>query len=347
LDQKKSEVMTEQVTDKKTIAIIGAGLSGLTVAAQLQAGGHRVVVFDKSKGPGGRCATRRNSAGWFDHGAPFVQATTPLFAQQLLQWQNAGAVATTDNGQAWVGQPFMNAWMRHAAERLVLHPSTHIAAIEREGDAWRLRALEGPELRAAPSTLFDTVIVATPAEQAASLLAPAPALAQTMRTVRSEPCWTVMACWPNPLPVRQSTYCNDDPLAALALAICQDRLPGRAQAPDAPKEGGTRWVLHAGAQWSAQNLDVTNDAVIQRLLTALSDATGARLAKPSWSAAHRWRYAQVSAARTEAFAWDGELQLGVCGDAWHAMEGVLGLERAWLSATALGQHLELALQSKP
>ncbi len=41
------------------IAVIGAGVAGLTCAQKLQQTGRRVVVFDKSQGLGGRLATRR------------------------------------------------------------------------------------------------------------------------------------------------------------------------------------------------------------------------------------------------------------------------------------------------
>lgn len=336
--------MRGPVHDKWAIAVIGAGLSGLTLAAQLQASGHQVVVFDKSKGPGGRCATRRNQMGWFDHGAPCVQAAGDSFAEQLRQWHQAGVLAWASGNQGWVGQPCMNAWMRHAAQGLTIETSTHIAAIEREANAWRLRSLDGPDMRAAPKTLFDVVVVALPAEQSAALLSPAPALSQAMQTTRSLPCWTVMAYWPNPLPTQQNQLRSDDVLAALHMAICQDNLPGRTKASSAHRDGGTRWVLHAGAQWSAQNLDATAEAVTQRLLSALSDALGARLARPSWSTAHRWRYAQVNEAQPQPFGWDIDLQLGVCGDAWHGQtQGALGLERAWLSATALAQHIHSTL----
>ena len=41
----------------KKIAIIGAGLSGLTAATQLREHAE-VTVFEKSRGPGGRMETR-------------------------------------------------------------------------------------------------------------------------------------------------------------------------------------------------------------------------------------------------------------------------------------------------
>jgi hypothetical protein len=41
----------------KRIAIIGAGLAGLTCGKALQQAGHDVVIFEKSRGIGGRLAT--------------------------------------------------------------------------------------------------------------------------------------------------------------------------------------------------------------------------------------------------------------------------------------------------
>ena len=52
------------------IGIVGAGICGLAAAAELAAAGREVAVFDKSRGIGGRLATRRVDAMSFDHGAP-------------------------------------------------------------------------------------------------------------------------------------------------------------------------------------------------------------------------------------------------------------------------------------
>ena len=62
----------------KSIAIIGAGIAGITLARQLQ-GSAKVSVFEKSRGFGGRMATRRHGSYQFDHGAQFFTARSKQF----------------------------------------------------------------------------------------------------------------------------------------------------------------------------------------------------------------------------------------------------------------------------
>jgi len=53
------------------IAVVGAGMAGITCARTLQQAGHQVTVFEKSRGLGGRMATRDSAFGSFDHGAQY------------------------------------------------------------------------------------------------------------------------------------------------------------------------------------------------------------------------------------------------------------------------------------
>ena len=57
----------------KKIAIIGAGISGLTLAHQLKAHAD-IVVFEKARGVGGRMSTRYGDQFEFDHAAQFFTA---------------------------------------------------------------------------------------------------------------------------------------------------------------------------------------------------------------------------------------------------------------------------------
>jgi len=60
-------------------AIIGAGMAGITCARTLVQAGHQVTVFDKSRGLGGRMATRSSAFGSFDHGVQYFTARDPRF----------------------------------------------------------------------------------------------------------------------------------------------------------------------------------------------------------------------------------------------------------------------------
>jgi renalase len=61
----------------KTV-IVGAGMCGLVLARELWVCGHDVRVLEKSKGVGGRLATRRTENGKFDHGAQFYLKSESL-----------------------------------------------------------------------------------------------------------------------------------------------------------------------------------------------------------------------------------------------------------------------------
>jgi len=64
-------------------AVIGAGMAGVACARTLVQAGHRVTVFEKSRGAGGRMATRETEFGTFDHGTQYFTVRNPLFARAL------------------------------------------------------------------------------------------------------------------------------------------------------------------------------------------------------------------------------------------------------------------------
>ena len=77
---------------KKRIAIIGAGISGLTLAQNLK---HHadVVVYEKARGVGGRMSTRHVDPFYFDHGTHTFTARTKAFQAFLKPYRENGTIA--------------------------------------------------------------------------------------------------------------------------------------------------------------------------------------------------------------------------------------------------------------
>ena len=75
------------------VAVIGAGIAGLTAARHLHQAGYRILVLEKSRGLGGRLATRRVDGQPIDHGCRYIsplptnnsELMASLLAAEILQ----------------------------------------------------------------------------------------------------------------------------------------------------------------------------------------------------------------------------------------------------------------------
>lgn len=65
------------------VAVIGAGIAGLVCAQQLTQAGYSVRIVEKSRGLGGRVATRRLYGTCADHGACYLKPKGELFGRLL------------------------------------------------------------------------------------------------------------------------------------------------------------------------------------------------------------------------------------------------------------------------
>lgn len=310
------------------IAIIGAGMAGLTCAESLIEAGHEVHVFDKGRGPGGRMSTRRiEHAGetlHFDHGAQYFTVRDEAFARRVARWEADGIAARwpAAGEDAWVGTPAMNAPIREMAERVGAAFARQVSGLAR-GEGWTLRFEDG-----APETGFDGIVVAVPAEQAAALLEDhAEDFARIAAATRADPCWTLMAAFAARLDAGDA--CRG--AGAVGWAARNSAKPGR----DARHEA---WVVQAGPDWSRAMLEEERDAVVAKLLPAFAEALGLTdLPEPRHLSAHRWRFAKSGKAG-ETSLWDEGARIGVCGD-WLCGPRV---ENAFLSGRALAVRIGAA-----
>ena len=320
-------------------AIIGAGLAGLSCAEGLREAGHDVRLFEKSRGPSGRAATRRGEGWACDHGAQYFTADDPGFAAQVRRWCEVGVAvewaprlqvfgvspeAPRRNAPTlrYVGTPGMTAparWMagKHRVE--LLHT---VDALRLQGGAWRLRSREHGWSEQA----FDAVLLAMPAPQAAALLQGVhEEMARRAASADMHPCWSVMAVYDvDPQPRFDAAFVNQ---SVLSWVCAEHRKPGRGETPC--------WVLHAQPAWSREHLEASPEQVIESLLQAFR-GLGAQ-GTPRLAVAHRWRYARGTLEHAPPALWDPSSGLGVCGD-WLCGGRIEG---AWRSGQALARALAL------
>ena len=240
-------------TQALPVAIIGAGLAGLSSAQALVQAGHQVHVFDKSRGPSGRMSTRRaeDPAGpWqCDHGAQYFTARDATFRAEVARWQQAGVAALWDarlasfDGSTWstpetplerfVGTPRMTspaAWLvqglQQAGERAQTQWQTTVQRLERQADGWTLTSAE----HGLHAQRYSAVLLAVPAPQAVPLLQP---VAAAGTAVAASACmrgsWAVMVRCPVPVPLPwDGAFINDGPLRWVARDSSK---PGRTVPP--------------------------------------------------------------------------------------------------------------------
>lgn len=308
-----------------TIAVIGAGLAGLTCAHALREAGLAPRVFEKSRGLGGRLATRRTDGLAFDHGAQFMTARGAPFAEWLdgavargeaAEWRPDGL----DGGRRrYVGVPKMNAPLRHLADGLEPAVRTEVAAVARDDGGWRLKLADGTATEP-----FDRVICTAPAPQAAKLLAADAALAEALAQVEIAPCWTLMVAFDRAPDLPDAAQDPRDGIAWMARAGSR---PGR--------DAAHAWVVHASPEWSTGHLELGKDDARDRLMGLLGPVPA-----PVHAAAHRWRYAMTTRPLGRPFAASADGSLMAGGD-W-----TLGarVEAAFDSGKALAQAVILGLE---
>ena len=290
-----------------SIAIIGAGMAGLSCARALSDAGHSPIVFDKSRGLGGRLATRRADDLRFDHGAQFVTARTNGFRAYLNEhakpWRPDGG------GEWFVGTPTMNALVKPMAEGIDIRLGVAVEP-QPSGAGWQI----GDEQ-------FDIVVSTVPVVQARALF---PAMVDKLAEVDVAPCWTLMVAFEQPTDWPEMWRSRD---ADLAWIACNSAKPSRDRAPDC-------WIVHAAPSWSRSHLELEKDAAKEHLLNLLRDARGT-LPPIAYAAAHRWRYAMTTAPLGHSHLTSEDNSLLIGGD-W-----CLGarVEDAWTSGRAMAQEI--------
>lgn len=332
------------------VLVVGAGVAGLTCARQLVEAGKRVLVLEKSRGVGGRCATRRVDETVVDHGLTFYHGSDEALRASLESVGRDDIVPGWPRRVRGNGTPCQPSALREGDWRLAytngvtafpkrlaagldVRLNSRVATVEPAADRWRLAHETGRE-----STARDLVL-AIPTPQVLRLLGSwrdTPRELESLRALLREigfvPALTVIALYPagSPTPDWDMWYPED---SAVLQRVSHDsskrRRPVRTalviQAPPAWSRG--QWE-RPEAEWSAAMLDD-----VGRL-------AGPWAARPETVQTHRWRFARIGSGGDLSgpmmVALPGGQRLGLAGDGFSPGGGV---QAAWRSGRELAQRL--------
>lgn len=324
------------------IAIIGAGLSGLTTAHLLKDFGE-VTIFEKSRGVGGRMSTRRAEPYFFDHGAQYFTAKTkpfqafiqPLLDQAIIEKWNARYVRFDadniverknwkDDTPRYVGVPGMNHVAKFLAKGIDIQSNTRIVSL-RHQDKWQLMDEQEQQFSG-----FDWVISTIPSPQAAELLPQTFAFHRDIKSAKMSACFALMLGFEKDLPVEfdAAQITNSD----LSWIAVNRHKPHRS--------GPFTLVVHSTAEFAEAHIDNDRQHTMQHLLAETSRLIGCDVNTADYKTLHGWRYANVTQRdQTSPIYLDQDHSLAACGD-WCSGGRVEG---AFMSAYNLAAKLKAGL----
>lgn len=326
----------------KRIAIVGAGFSGLVLAQQLRDVA-TVTLFEKSRGVGGRMATRYADDYEFDHGAQFFTARTPAFREFLQPLLRDQVVANwapkfaeldrngTRDRRDWgdeyphyVGMPRMNAVGKYLATGLDVRTNTRIQEVLRDKGKWSLVDSDGRCHHE-----FDWLVLTAPAPQTAMLASAYPELLALCEARKMRACVALLLGFEAPLDLPwQAAVVRD---ADISWMTVNSSKPGRT--------ADFTMLVHSTNAWASTHIDDEPDALRAHLIDEASAVSGMDLRKARYSEVHRWRSANIDKRDGPACYVDESSRLAACGD-WFLRGRV---EAAFTSANALTGQLSDAL----
>ena len=311
------------------IAVVGAGVAGLSCAHQLAGHGHEVTVFDKGRSIGGRLATRQSGNFRFDHGAPYVHAEGTAFQSLLTHLIEARSAIEWPSERKWhvTGLPGMSGLLTPLTKGLDVRTSTTVRSLQNDEAGWKLNLDTDETLHG-----FDAVAVCIPAAQAATLTAAlelgwGPLLAD----VAYAPCMTMMVAFEKPLPIA-----DEQSIGAQHSSPIKKQLRNSAK-PDRPTDFD-QWVVHADVAWSEEHKDTDKPIIADLLLAEFRRANNLDEQTPAYLSGHRWRFSQTSVPLGRSHLMAAEQRIGIAGDwclgpcAEHAFESGVALSDALMSS---------------
>ena len=316
------------------ITIIGAGVAGLGAAYELRETDAEVTIIEKSRGVGGRAATRRKNGCTYDHGANYVtpdddleELIDDLGTEGLIEIE---APVWTFDSEGEIGpgkesdrpaltyEEGITQFSKRVLSRAdaTLDTDTRIETIARDGERWRVESEDS-------KYEFDALVMTPPAPQTAALLAEAEwddsIRTDLKREIEAVPYRTILSVLLHyPFEIDRPYYAlvNTDKNHEIGWLSREECKTGHV--PD----GESLFVVQMAPDWSIERYGETEEAIAEAAAELAADLLEEPyLSTPDWTDIQRWRHALPDdGADSSTIERGEEHSLFFAGD-WVAGEG--------------------------
>ena len=300
------------------IAIIGAGISSITIAQNLKKIA-TVSIFEKSQGVGGRMALRRSAPYEFDYGAQFFTTKgshfkkfiEPLIKNNIIKRWDARFAEFIGNKllrtTSWdveyphyVGSPGMNSIAEYLSKDLNIKLNTRASkVVKNTANDWELFDDNSNNLGK-----FDWVISTAPAIQSAEILPAYFKYHKDLLDRKMVGCFSLMLGFKKPIPLLWD--------AALIRNADISWISINSSKPD--RGNSFSMLINSTNAWAENHLSDDSQSVISYLNRETSRIIGHDTSNADHIDLQAWHSANISKQTQSELLIDCDNKLAACGD---------------------------------
>jgi len=301
----------------KNVAVIGAGITGITLANLLQKK-FNLTVFEKSRGVGGRMATRRAEPYQFNHGAQYFKIENkefkdflqPLILNKIIKPLEVNQIEILNkevikrtkiyNKQYFTAESKMNSVVKYLINNnLSIKLLCKIEKIIKENDKWFL--IDSGQVSFGP---YDWLIITIPPNQAKEILYNNFKFLDIIKKIKMRSCYSLMLGF--------DKFGEFDFDTALFLDEEVQWLSIRKIILE--NKEYYNLLINSSYNFAEQNINGSKDKISDHLIKQVSDILNCKLNNYEHKALHFWKYAMSEKNNNLGSLLDEDFKIIVCGD---------------------------------
>ena len=322
------------------LAIIGAGLSGISLACLIKKK-INVEIFEKSRGVGGRMSTRKASPFIFDHGAQYFKINSKDFMHFISDLLDKNIIKPWSFRQAFfngnsleklkivsnkdkyfVGVPNMDSIVKYLSRNLNINLNTKINKIIKKDDNWFLYDENNKAYGE-----YNWVILTLPAEQSNAFISNKISFHNSINNIKMKGCFSLMVGMKKPLNLGfEAAYIKNNDISWIAL---NNSKPFR--------NSDCSLIINSSFKYAETNVETSKMDILNHMLNLTEKITENNLSKPILTTLHQWKYVEAENNPQQDYFIDPNQKIAVCGD-WFINSRV---EDAFTSANKLSKEIKL------